>query len=223
MNKDFPRLLTVLRKERGLSQKQVAADLKVTQALLSHYENGKRECGLDFLVNVADYYNVSTDFLLGRSHTSSGATITEEQLPESEAAEKYDGIPSGVPVFLYKKLITNTVEVIFSLLIKAKNSELSKAVSNFLILAAYRAYRMVYSAGGKNNEKAFSVPQAGADRLADAAMALQSVKANSAAASENSTADEPITTPRIEQQYPQQAAALQAVIKNSENLISKIN
>ena len=44
MNKDFPRIMTLLRKERGLSQKQAAADLDVTQALLSHYENGKREC-----------------------------------------------------------------------------------------------------------------------------------------------------------------------------------
>ncbi len=222
MNKDFPRLLTVLRKERGLSQKQVAADLKVTQALLSHYENGKRECGLDFLVNVADYYGVSTDFLLGRSHTSSGATITEEQLPESTVSEKYDGAPSGMPVFLYKKLITNTVEVVFSLLIKAKNTDLAKAVSNYLILAVYRAYRMVYSTGGKNNEQAFSIPHADAAGLTNAAMAVQDVKAG-AAATANGTQDEPITTPRIEQQYPQQAAALQAVIKNSETLINKLN
>ncbi len=47
-NNDFPRLLTLLRKERGLSQKQAATDLKVSQALLSHYEKGIRECGLDF-------------------------------------------------------------------------------------------------------------------------------------------------------------------------------
>ena len=70
MNKDFPRIMTLLRKERGLSQKQAAADLDVTQALLSHYENGKRECGLDFLVRAADYYKVSVDYLLGRSPMS---------------------------------------------------------------------------------------------------------------------------------------------------------
>lgn len=75
MNKDFPRIMTLLRKERGLSQKQAAADLDVTQALLSHYENGKRECGLDFLVRAADYYKVSVDYLLGRSPMSSGASI----------------------------------------------------------------------------------------------------------------------------------------------------
>ena len=36
MNSDFPRILTLLRKEKKLSQKAVAADLNVSQALLSH-------------------------------------------------------------------------------------------------------------------------------------------------------------------------------------------
>ena len=64
MNTDFPRILSLLRKERGLSQKQVAQDLGIAQALLSHYEKGKRECGLSFLIKAADYYNVSTVFCL---------------------------------------------------------------------------------------------------------------------------------------------------------------
>ena len=62
MNTAFPRILCLLRKERGLSQKQVSADLQISQALLSHYEKGIRECGLDFVVRVADYYHVSCDF-----------------------------------------------------------------------------------------------------------------------------------------------------------------
>ena len=47
--------LSSLRKEKGLSQKEAAAGLGVSQALLSHYENGIRECGLDFLCRAADY------------------------------------------------------------------------------------------------------------------------------------------------------------------------
>ena len=54
MNTDFPRILTLLRKERHLSQKEAAEALGVAQALLSHYEKGKRECGLDFHVKAAD-------------------------------------------------------------------------------------------------------------------------------------------------------------------------
>ena len=50
MNSHFPRIITLLRKERGLSQKSAAEQLGVSQALLSHYEKGIRECGLEFVV-----------------------------------------------------------------------------------------------------------------------------------------------------------------------------
>ncbi len=49
MNSHFPRIITLLRKERGLSQKSAAEQLGVSQALLSHYEKGIRECGLGLL------------------------------------------------------------------------------------------------------------------------------------------------------------------------------
>ncbi len=67
----FPTILTLLRKEHGLTQKQAAHDLGVSQALLSHYEKGIRECGLDFLIRAADYYGVTCDFLLGREEAGS--------------------------------------------------------------------------------------------------------------------------------------------------------
>lgn len=66
MEDKFAKRLAELRRKRGLSQKQAAADLGVSQALLSHYERGIRECGLEFLLRVANYYGVSCDYLLGR-------------------------------------------------------------------------------------------------------------------------------------------------------------
>ena len=47
---EFNRIIKLLRKERGITQKQAAEDLGVSQALLSHYEKGIRECGLDFVM-----------------------------------------------------------------------------------------------------------------------------------------------------------------------------
>ena len=78
---EFNRIITLLRKERGITQKQAAQDLGVSQALLSHYEKGIRECGLEFVVKVADYYGVSCDYLLGRSAERSGQTLTVEDIP----------------------------------------------------------------------------------------------------------------------------------------------
>ncbi len=74
MERSFSAILSRLRKEKNMSQKEAAADLGVSQALLSHYENGIRECGLDFIIKAADFYNVTTDYLLGRSDSKQGFT-----------------------------------------------------------------------------------------------------------------------------------------------------
>ena len=67
MSKDFAETMAALRRERGLSQRTAAAELHISQALLSHYENGAREPGLDFVCRACDYYGVSADYLLGLS------------------------------------------------------------------------------------------------------------------------------------------------------------
>ena len=79
----FNRILTLLRKGRGLTQKEAAASLGISQALLSHYEKGIRECGLSFVVRAAEFYGVSCDYLLGRSPDRSGLTLSVEELPEN--------------------------------------------------------------------------------------------------------------------------------------------
>ena len=70
--KTFAKNLSELRRRSGLSQRKAAADLKISQALLSHYENGAREPGLGFVCRVCDYYNVTADYLLGRSPNPDG-------------------------------------------------------------------------------------------------------------------------------------------------------
>lgn len=74
MERSFSVILSRLRKEKNMSQKEAAAGLGVSQALLSHYENGIRECGLDFIIKAAGFYNVTTDYLLGRSDSKQGFT-----------------------------------------------------------------------------------------------------------------------------------------------------
>lgn len=68
MERNFPVIISELRKEKGLSQKEAAAKLGISQALLSHYEKGIRECGQSFLIKIADFYDVSCDYLLGRTN-----------------------------------------------------------------------------------------------------------------------------------------------------------
>lgn len=76
--------LVSLRKDKNLSQKEAATALGVSQGLLSHYEKGIRECGLDFLCRAATFYDVSADYLLGLSDTKmmSDALFAEDEIPQ---------------------------------------------------------------------------------------------------------------------------------------------
>ena len=67
MENSFHQRLSALRRSRGVSQRQASAELGISQALLSHYENGAREPGLDFVCRACDYYGVTADYLLGRA------------------------------------------------------------------------------------------------------------------------------------------------------------
>lgn len=67
MERSFGYILSELRHTRDLSQRTLAGDLHISQALLSHYENGTREPGLPFVCRVCEYFAVSADYMLGRS------------------------------------------------------------------------------------------------------------------------------------------------------------
>lgn len=59
--------LKELRKAKGLSQLKLAMDLNTNQNTISRYETGEREPGIVELVKIADYFNVSIDYLLERT------------------------------------------------------------------------------------------------------------------------------------------------------------
>ena len=61
----LPRL-RIMREKMDLTQANVAALLNIDQRVYSTYETGKREIPLRHLMVLADYYHVSTDYLLGR-------------------------------------------------------------------------------------------------------------------------------------------------------------
>lgn len=62
----FGEILSELRQERGLTQKQLARELKVSTGSISAYERGKRLPTIDVLVVFADYFKVGADYMLGR-------------------------------------------------------------------------------------------------------------------------------------------------------------
>ena len=229
MNTDFPRILTLLRKERGLSQKAAAGELQISQALLSHYEKGIRECGLEFVVRAADFYGVSCDYLLGRSPDRNGATITVEEIPEPEETGKENIFKGSVLPVLNKKLISNSLNILFSLLQKSNNKTLIREVSSFLMLAVYRMFRVVYSANSKNQQNFFTVPKAVANARAQAEMVRNEADAYAVANGEIikglDAIDNPeallVTSEKLSVEYPLFASSLVNLIQNCESKLKK--
>ena len=79
MERSFHETLSALRRGRGISQRQAAGELGISQALLSHYETGAREPGLKFVCRACDYYGVTADYLLGRSGHPGDVSIRESR------------------------------------------------------------------------------------------------------------------------------------------------
>lgn len=63
---DFMRLKEI-RKSKGISQLKLAMDLNTSQNTISRYETGEREPGINELIKIADYFNVSVDYILERT------------------------------------------------------------------------------------------------------------------------------------------------------------
>lgn len=59
--------LKEIRKSKGISQLKLAMDLNTNQNTISRYETGEREPGIHELIQIADYFDVSLDYLLGRT------------------------------------------------------------------------------------------------------------------------------------------------------------
>lgn len=63
----FPERLVTLRKYHNLTQKQLAEKLSLSEVGIQNYESGRRKPAFDMLIALADYFNVSLDYLVGRS------------------------------------------------------------------------------------------------------------------------------------------------------------
>lgn len=56
-----------LRADANLSQKQISEILHISQRAYSHYETGSRSIPIEMLIRIANYYNTTLDYLVGRS------------------------------------------------------------------------------------------------------------------------------------------------------------
>ncbi len=228
MVSDFPRTLTLLRKEKGISQKKAAAELGISQALLSHYEKGIRECGLEFLVRASDFYGVSCDYLLGRSPEKTGAQLTVEDIPEADVLGKENVMKGSILPTLNKKLIFNSLNVLFEYLRRSNCKSLISEVSSYIMLAIYKMFRLIYSSNSKNDLNFFTVHEVLADKKSDCAMneceanikaSLSKTKVGDIENVEDDNCFE-MSNDTLTKEFPLFSSSLLNLIQNSENKIN---
>lgn len=78
-----------IRLRKGLTQADVAAALGVSSVLYSRYETGKRQPSIDMLIQMADIFGVTVDFLLGRQDIED-STLSDYELQLLIASRKAD-------------------------------------------------------------------------------------------------------------------------------------
>ena len=162
MHTTFSERLANLRKERGLTQKEAAEQLGVSAALLSHYEKGIRECGLDFVIKCSKYYNVTTDYLLGISDNRNG--ISADVLSSIETTE-------GKSV----RVLSQSTKYLLDLASTVTDGRNTNYVYDYFMLCAYRGALTLAKAGVLPKEM-FKIDYSIARDLTSAAIALQDAK-----------------------------------------------
>lgn len=224
-NSSFPRIIAMLRKERKITQKKAAEDLDVSQALLSHYEKGIRECGLDFLVRCADYYGVSCDYLLGRSPEPSGTTISIEEIPSADQNNQNNKLNGSILATLNKKLLANSLNILFDLLARSGNTELLKLVSDSMFLNIYSNFRLLFSANDGNTDELFKLSGKIYSEIVSAAQLRNQAYIRLNLEDKKLTDSEKlkITTETLQREYPLFATSLFNLVKNAEMSLENLS
>ena len=158
----FSEILSKMRKERGVSQKKAAADLGISQALLSHYEKGIRECCLDFVIKCSKYYGVTTDYLLGVSENRNG--MSSDVLANITST---DGRSA--------KALAQSTKYLLEMASAATDGKKDNYVYDYFMLCAYRGALTLAKAGVLPKE-IFKIDYTIARDLASAAIALQDAR-----------------------------------------------
>ncbi|HFL3586829.1 helix-turn-helix transcriptional regulator [Clostridioides difficile] len=77
LNLTLSKNLKDLRIKKGLTQEQVTKYLITTKVSIGRYENGTKEAKIEILDSLSNYYNVSVDYLLGKTSIKNYTTISE--------------------------------------------------------------------------------------------------------------------------------------------------
>ena len=123
----FAERLTALRENKGKKRQDVADDIQISRASLEYYEKGKRKPDIEVLLKLADYYNVTCDYLLKGVKTENVSINEVTGLSD----ETIDNLQKGKNSVFYTTLLNFLIN----------NRVLLKALNSYLLSSIYNDYR----------------------------------------------------------------------------------
>jgi len=106
-----------LREDRDLKQSEIAKILNTTQSYYAQYENGKRQIPFERMVDIAEFYDVSLDYIAGRTNDKKGLSKSTMSPRETEIIKKFRCLNEQ-----RKGEVIGTINLLF----KQENEEQSK-------------------------------------------------------------------------------------------------
>ena len=217
MASDFSRTLALLRREKKISQRTAAGDLGVSQALLSHYENGLREPGLSFVVRAADYYGVSCDYLLGRSMARDGSAVPDERMERRADAARE------------KSKVVEAAALLLDLAEQTGSTQLPHEIEAYFQLVIYKIYRYLHMADPAGVEAVFRTTGEQFEYLCDARIRQHELRIRTAAHGAEGFGIEAeelrhifMAPSEVSRRYPESAGALLTVLQQVSDSIARL-
>ena len=208
---EYPNIRS-LREDHDFRQCDLASVLHVSQNTYSQYENGVIELTAERLVKLADFYNVSIDYLLGRTLSRDGAIIGADDLYDS--TDEKGNLRGSIMATLQKKLVVNTANVLFDLLGKVGSRSAITAAGDYLSGSLYLLLRQLYRRGG-GNEDFFAVSPGDYDGgLVQADMTMSQVRYRRALSQAEEVQE--ITPDTLTAGYPGLGQSVAQVIHNTD-------
>lgn len=150
--------ISVLRKEYGWTQAELANKLNISQQAVSKYEKGERDPDIDVLLRIANIFNVSTDYLLG---------LSEQRFPDEDLEWRYPHVENRLGNILNKYRKTNHLsEVTFASQLEIDEDLLSKielgiyspTLKLIKKISEITGYDIDYLTGAKSSTSALTEP-----------------------------------------------------------------
>lgn len=97
--------LKELRKDAGITQKELAGILHVAQNTVCNWENGVRQIDVDYLKKIADYFGVSVSYVLGDDTPKNAETLQPENQVEAQFLEMFSKLSADHKLEVMSRMI----------------------------------------------------------------------------------------------------------------------